>query len=266
MLERQGIDALCIFTPHLWHYRLAMDALQAGCHVFIEKPLSTNLQEAADIVGLARGRALKVAVGHQYRLRPSLVEARRLLAEGKIGRLGLVTAALAQPWLAARQGAADAWRRDPKVSGGGMIADAGDHLVDALLWSTGQGVVEVYAAQTKLDGGLDVATAAALRLKDGTPAALAVTGTSPTALFELNYFGDRGRIRATDESLDVEGNDHVLQRMALPEPRGTIDGDFVGSIVRNTELCCPAEQALETVRLIEALTRSAASGQVVRLA
>ena len=40
--------------PHLAHYRPAMDALQAGCHVFIEKPLSTNVQEAVDIVGLAR--------------------------------------------------------------------------------------------------------------------------------------------------------------------------------------------------------------------
>ena len=47
-------DALAIFTPHLSHYRLTMDALQAGCHVFIEKPLSTNVQEAADIVSLAR--------------------------------------------------------------------------------------------------------------------------------------------------------------------------------------------------------------------
>ena len=73
LLSEVGPDVLCIFTPHLWHYRLAMDALQAGCHVFIEKPLTTNVQEAADIVGLARGRSLMVAVGHQYRLCPSLV-------------------------------------------------------------------------------------------------------------------------------------------------------------------------------------------------
>ena len=46
-------DALAIFSPHLAHYRQSMDALQAGCHVFIEKPLSTNLQEAVDIVSLA---------------------------------------------------------------------------------------------------------------------------------------------------------------------------------------------------------------------
>ena len=69
-----------------------MDALQAGCHVFIEKPLSTNVQEAADIVSLARGRNLKVGVGHQFRLCPSLIEARRRLADGVIGPVRLVTA------------------------------------------------------------------------------------------------------------------------------------------------------------------------------
>src|SRR3712207_8721417 len=65
-----------LFRSHRAHYRTAMDALQAGCHVFIEKPLSTNAQEAVDIVGLARARGHKVGVGHQYRLRPSLIEAR----------------------------------------------------------------------------------------------------------------------------------------------------------------------------------------------
>ena len=50
-----------------------------------------------------------------------------------------------------------------------MLADTGDHLIDALLWSTGQAAQEVYAVQTKLESGLDVVTAAALRLRDGTP-------------------------------------------------------------------------------------------------
>src|SRR3954465_8463091 len=103
LLKNCAPDALAIFTPHLAHYRPAMDALQAGCHVFVEKPLSTNVQEAAVIVGLARGRGLKVAVGHQYRLCPSLEEARRRLEQGAIGTLRLVTATLARPWLAAQQ-------------------------------------------------------------------------------------------------------------------------------------------------------------------
>jgi predicted dehydrogenase len=93
LLLRADPNALAIFTPHRSHYRPAMDALQAGCDVFVEKPLSTSPQEAVDIVGLARGRGRLVAVGHQYRLCPSLVEAKRRLAAGELGALKLVTEA-----------------------------------------------------------------------------------------------------------------------------------------------------------------------------
>ena len=179
LLRQATPNALAIFTPHLAHYRLAMNALQAGCHVFIEKPLSTNVQEAVDIVGLALGRNRKVGVGHQYRLHPSLVEARRRLASGTIGPTRLVTATLAQPWLAMHGGTENSWRFDPKIAGGGILAEAGDHLIDALLWSTGQVAVEVAAIQQRLESGLDLVTAAALRLADGTPATLALSGISP---------------------------------------------------------------------------------------
>lgn len=267
-LLREGKpDALCIFTPHLWHYRAAMDALQAGCHVFIEKPLSTNPQEAADIVGLARGRSLKVAVGHQYRLRPSLAAARRLIRDGAIGPLRLVTATMALPWVAAtRAEAENSWRFDPKVSGGGVLPDAGDHLLDALLWTTGQAAVEVCAIQGKLDPGFDVVTAAAIRLEGGTPASLAVSGITPGFLFELNFLGEQGRIRATERAVEREhATGGALESIAVPEPSQSIDGNFVAAVLRDEPLCCPAEQALDTVRLIEAVGRSAATNQLVRV-
>jgi len=267
LLRRLGPDALCIFTPHFWHYRLAMDALQASSHVFIEKPLSTNVQEAADIVGLARGRSLKVAVGHQYRLCPSLVEARRHLQDATIGPLRMVTATLARPWLAVQEGSENNnWRSDPKVAGGGVLADAGDHLIDALLWTTGQAAQEVCAVQSMLESGLDLVTAAALRLMNGTPVTLAVSGMSPESLFELNFFGERGRIRVTDQILELDDETGSSRRqIALPEQAESIDGNFVAALIRGTPLCCPAEEALDTVRLLEAVARSAATGQRVRL-
>ena len=265
LLRLVAPDALAIFTPHLAHYRTAMDALQAGCHLFIEKPLSTNLQEAVDIAGLARGRDRKVAVGHQFRLLPSLTEARRRVAEGAIGSIRLVTATLAQPWLASHRSAENSWRFDPKVGGGGILADAGDHLIDALLWTTGQVAIEAAALQGRDASGLDVVTAAALRLADGTPATLALSGVSADALFELTYFGEKGRLRATDHSLEEDANGDSRSHLPLPEPAETIDGNFVSAVVSGTPLCCPADEALGTVRLLEAIARSAATGQVVRL-
>ena len=220
LLRATTPDAVAIFTPHRAHYRPALDALQAGCHVFIEKPLSTNPQEAVDIVGLARGRSRKVGVGHQYRLSPSFLEARRLLAAGAIGTLRLVTATLARPWLAEHSGPEDSWRLDPKVSGGGILADTGDHLIDTLVWTTGRAAVEVAALQARNSGGLDMVTAAAIRLAEGVPATLALSGVSPGAaggsLFELVFHGETGRLRATDSALQVKRGDGEEAAIPLP--------------------------------------------------
>ncbi|APW61225.1 Gfo/Idh/MocA family protein [Paludisphaera borealis] len=262
------LDALAVFTPHLFHYRLTMDALQAGCHVFVEKPLSTNSQEAADIVSLARGRQRKVGVGHQYRLRPSLIEARKRLAADAIGPLRLVTAVMAQPWLAKQQGqgAESSWRFDPKIAGGGLLSDAGDHLIDALLWTSGRAAHEVFAVQSKLPTGLDVVTAATIRLAGDAPATLALSGVSRGSLFELTFFGERGRIRATDVVFEIDdGEGAAARQVDLPAAGESIDGNFLAALRGEAPLSCPADEALDTVRLSEAIARSAAAGQVVQV-
>jgi predicted dehydrogenase len=269
LLAEARPDVLAIFTPPRAHYRPAMDGLQAGCHLFIEKPLSTNTQEAVDIVNLARGRDRVVGVGHQFRLAPSLIEARRLLAEGAIGRLRLVMAVMANSWLATQRGpGGNAWRVDPKVSGGGIIADDGDHLLDALIWTTGRSAAEVSAFQDREEPGLDIVNAIALRLADGTPATLAITGASPGSLFEITYFGEDGTLRANASSLRLAGADPEapVQDLPLRSIETSIDGDFIDAIRSGRPPCCSAEQAIETVRLQEAIARSAASGQVIRLA
>lgn len=270
LLRSTNPDAVAIFTPHRAHYRPAMDALQAGCHVFIEKPLSTNPQEAVDIVGVARGRGRKVGVGHQYRLSPSFIEARRRLAAGAIGPLRLVTATLARPWLAEHSGPEDSWRLDPKVSGGGILADTGDHLLDTLLWITGFAAIEVAALQARSSAGLDLVTAVALRLSGGIPATLALSGVSPGvkegSLFEIVLHGEAGRLRATDSALQLVNFEGVEETITLPAPGPSIDANFVAAVRGEAELCCPADAALDTVALLEAIARSAASGQIVRLA
>ena len=265
LLRRLAPDALAIFSPHLSHYRQSIDALQAGCHVFIEKPLSTNLQEAADIVSLARARNLKVGVGHQFRLCPSLIEARRRIAEGMIGPLRLVTCILARPWLSTLGEEEKTWRRSAELAAGGILADAGDHLIDALLWTTGQVAVEVGAIQNQTSPGIDLVTAAAIRFADGTPVSFAISGISPGDLFSLDYFGELGRLYVTDQTLEEERLDTPRRDVALPLAGQTIDGNFVAALTNGSTLCCPADQALDTVRLLEAIARSAATGQIVRL-
>ncbi len=266
LIRSTSPDAVAIFTPHPSHYRPAMDALQAGCHAFIEKPLTTNVQEAVNIIGVARGRDRKVGVGHHFRLFPSLVRAKEMLDEGAIGPVRLVTATMTQPWLESHQGEEHAWRFDPRFAGGGILADSGTQLLDALLWTTSQSADSVAAIQARESSGLDTVTSASIRLTDGALATVAISGISPGSLFELVYHGEAGRLRATDLSLSLEHGDGPTLPVALPGLSGSVDANFVDAILEGVPLCCPVDQALPAIRLLEAIARSATIGQFVGLA
>jgi predicted dehydrogenase len=122
--------------------------------------------------------------------------------------------------------------------------------------------VEAAAVQEFRAPGLDVVTAAAIRLSGGIPVTVGISGVSPGPLFELTFHGERGRLRATERELaDAAG-----RPLPLPPPGPSIDANFAAAVRGGEPLCCPAESALETVKLLEAIVRSAVTGTVVRLA
>ena len=243
-------DALLITTPDRSHYRAAMDGLQAGCHLFLVTPLSTNVQEAVDIVGLARARDRKVALAHGYRHQMPLMRARELIAEGAIGGLRLVTSTLA---ITAPQP-------------GGALANVGIDWIDALLWTTGRSAETVSAAQTVDPEGLDLITVASIRMAGGVLASVAISGASHRSGFEVELHGDAGQIRATDRSLSLEIGSGAARAITGTESDPDLFANFVDAIRGEATLRCAASETLEAVRVLEAIARSAAIGQFVGLA
>jgi predicted dehydrogenase len=255
LLRQVTPDALIISTPQRSHYRPAMDGLQADCHLLILTPLSTSVQEAADIVGLARARDRKVALGHDFRRTPSLIRAREMIADGAIGRLSLITSTLGLPSSSG-----------PRPMRGGVLADVGIDWVDALLWASGKPAELVSAVQALEEGGLDLSTTASIRLGDGILAAIALSGVSHAPSFEMAFHGDRGRLGTTRRSLTLEEGDGETRSIPLEESVVDVEADFVAAIRAGVPPRCPAEEALDAVRLLEAIARSAAIGQFVGLA
>jgi predicted dehydrogenase len=81
------IDAVVIVTPPATHYELAMKALKAGKHVFIEKPMTTSYQEAIDIVNQGILSQKKVMVGHTFVYHPVINDIKKLIDSGEVGRV-----------------------------------------------------------------------------------------------------------------------------------------------------------------------------------
>ncbi len=90
VLERKDIDAVAIATPDHWHHQMVLEALSAGKHLFVEKPLAWNIEQGQDIVAAVAKTKLLLQVGSQAKTSALTAKAREIIASGALGRINMV--------------------------------------------------------------------------------------------------------------------------------------------------------------------------------
>ncbi|MGJ4995575.1 Gfo/Idh/MocA family protein [Bradyrhizobium sp. HKCCYLS3077] len=137
-----GIEAVAIVTPNHMHAPVARAFLKAGIHVICDKPLTTTVAEAEELVELVKTTGKVFVLTHNYTGYPMIRQARAMIARGDLGDIRLVRAEYLQDWLtepleATGQKQAE-WRTDPSRSGvGGCIGDIGTHAYNLACFVTG---------------------------------------------------------------------------------------------------------------------------------
>jgi len=91
VLADDEVDAVMISTPVSTHYSLAMSALQAGKHVFVEKPLAGSSQEALDLTAVAEENGLVLMPGHTFLYSPSVTTIKGLIDSGELGEIYFIS-------------------------------------------------------------------------------------------------------------------------------------------------------------------------------
>ena len=145
-----GIEAVSIVTPNHMHSPVAKTFLEAGIHVICDKPLTTTVAEAEELVALVKKSGKVFVVTHNYTGYPMVRQARAMVANGDLGEIRLVRAEYLQDWLTERLEASShkqaAWRTDPARSGaGGCIGDIGTHAYNLACFVTGLELDELLA-------------------------------------------------------------------------------------------------------------------------
>ncbi len=149
LIARANVDAVTISTPNRWHHPIARAALQAGKHVFCEKPLALNHAESAELLDLAERRGLVHQVAFTFRFLYAAHEAQRLVRGGAIGTVRRILA-VTEGSGAMRPGAQARWRNDAALSGYGLLGDMGSHLADLARFVTGGEFGAVRGAQWRI--------------------------------------------------------------------------------------------------------------------
>lgn len=291
----ERIDALAIVTPNHLHAPMAIAALEAGIHVFCEKPMAMSSEEARAIAAAARQSGAKFALAFTYSGYPLVEEARTRVARGDLGKIRLVQVEYLQGWLSLPidgEGNKQAeWRTDPAKAGlGGCLGDIGTHAFHLAEHVSGVAVSEVSADLTVHVAGrrLDDDVSALLRFEGGARGTLKATqvaageenglklrvsgehGTLEWAQMEPNTLTLRWLDRPTEVvragGPGLAASTQALLRTPSGHPEGYIEAfanlyqGFAAAIRGQDERFVPGlTDGLRTMDFIEAVIANAAS-------
>lgn len=277
MLSTAEFDVLVICTPSGLHAGQAMEGLQSGRHVVIEKPLTLDVDRGAAVVDEARKRGLTVAVISQRRFEPATIAIERVIRSGAAGRP--LWAEVLIRWQRDRSYyAAGGWRGTLDLDGGVLMNQA-IHAIDLVRWFLGP-VSAASATQATLTHEIATGDAAAgwLTFANGALAVVLATTAAPHGQpAEINLWFERGQIALRDDSIATwtvpvpapisEGDE---RGSGSQRPDGiTFAGhlaqwrDIVNSIERGAPSQVPGEEGLSTAAVIVALQESAIRGHRV---
>ncbi|HUG92481.1 MAG TPA: Gfo/Idh/MocA family oxidoreductase [Planctomycetaceae bacterium] len=140
LLQRKDIDAVDICVPNNLHREIALAAAAAGKTILCEKPLAMNAAEGEEMCRAVEKAGVANIVWYNYRRVPAVTLAKRLIDEGKLGRIFHYRAVFLQDWTISAdvpQGGTATWRLDVNAAGSGVTGDLLAHCIDTAIWLNG---------------------------------------------------------------------------------------------------------------------------------
>jgi predicted dehydrogenase len=281
-IAASDVDAVSVATPDHLHHDVVATLLRAGKHVLCEKPLTTSTEEAADLVRLAEGAGLRLAVNFAQRFNPRWTAAKEAILRGDVGtpvtgRARIVNT-ISVP--------------------GGMLRWSGasgpewfilPHIADVTCWLLDREPVEVFAYGSKevlASRGIDAydAIQALVRFGDPSPyvafeTAWILPATGPAVTEgSVSLVGTGGRIEVdnTDRSVELHGRERASYLGTIPLARRNYHGKVAGfyfdairafadDLLGGETTVASGRAGLRVTALVEAIRRSIESGEKQRV-
>lgn len=269
-----GIEAAIVAVPTEFHKDIALQLAAAGVHALIEKPLASTLEDGEAIVAAYRDANLIGATGYVERCNPALMELSKRVQAGDLGEIFQIATRRQGPF-------------PIRIADVGVIKDLATHDVDLTAWIAGSHYQEIAARTARKSGrpneDLVVATGV---LENGVLVNHVVNWFSPYKERLTVVTGEKGALVADtmnstltmyengtktvewDQVANVRGvSVGEVRQYALDqrEPLRVEHENFVAAINGDVSRIVPIAEALETLRVLDAMRESAACGKTVKL-
>ena len=261
ILKNKKIDVVCVCTPNKFHKKIIIDSLNAGKHVFCEKPYVRNVAEAKEIYDVSKKSKGILQLASNHRFFESVMYARKLVDEGTIGkvlsfdgRIGHNGERLKDSWF---------WKKE--ISGGGTLLDNGCHLLDLSRLFVGNFVSGTGLTSNVYWKNIEVEDTASgiFKTEDGRTATIFCSWRLFSGYFFFEINGSEGYINV-DGRFDTHGGDKIFwsskrEKKILSKDFSHIKPNsylleidsFISNIKNNKEISPSARDGLEIMKMIE---------------
>lgn len=287
MLEMEDLDAVDICTPNKFHAPIAIDALKAGKHVYCEKPMAMNTEEAEAMVRTAKETGKKLSVGYPSRYSDDAQLLKKMISAGEFGDIYFAEAA------AVRRRGVPTWGvfLSKKLQGGGPLIDIATHILDLILWLMGdysQPVAVLGTSYKKIAplGGYNIwgpwdpekfevedSAFGMVRLESGATVIVKSSWALNTEEPHPSYLcGTKGGavLGAGSTKIFTEAHNRLIDLVPVPtHSQGSlIDreiADWVDCLINDREPLVKAEEAAQVTRILDLIYKSADAGKAINL-
>lgn len=194
MVEKEKLDLVIICTPHPFHREPSNEALEAGAHVLVEKPLASSLQDCDSMIETAGLYGRKLGVISQRRWYEPVIRAKEAIDQGKLGVPVMGTINMLG-WRDEAYYKADPWRGTWVEEGGGVLVNQAPHQLDLMLWFMGE-IEEVYGAWRNLNHPyieVEDTALAIIRFKNGALGNILVSNSQKPGIYgKVHVHGKNG--------------------------------------------------------------------------
>ncbi len=288
LIDAGVCDAVLIVTPHYFHTTIGIDALKAGLHVLVEKPISVHKADCERLIAAHTNPKQVFAAMFNQRTDPYYLKLKQLIDTGELGGLIRVSWIITNWFRTETYYRAGAWRATWKGEGGGVLMNQCPHQLDLMQWLFGmpKKVAGFCGFGVRHDIEVEDQATAFLEYDNGaTGTFITSTGEAP-GTNRLEVAGERGKVVIEDDRFTFIRNEVPAEEFirTSPEMFGTPDtwhvtipvkghggqhkqvlANFIDAIRNGAELIAPAEQGIHSVELANAILYSSLLGKPIDL-
>lgn len=275
MLDETKPDEVTLAVPTIYHHKIALDIIDRGIPLLIEKPIAFTLEEGQSIIKAAKDKNVKLMIGHIERFNPAIIALKEMIAQEELGRIFQM----------------DAHRQGPfpaRIGDVGVVIDLAVHDLDIMRFVSQSEIIRVFAETEKhIHSKFEDLLTGLVRLADGSIGTLNINWLTPTKIREFIVTGERGLFRCDYLTQDlyfyenpishgsewenlrvlrgVREGKMVRHMIAKKEPLRAEQEAFISSILNNTPAPVTGEDGLKALELAKAIIHSGTIHETVEI-